>query len=73
MWLTDDDSEFTLEVDLPGAGGPFDEVAVVDPATAVVSTSVDDLMPGRTYEWYATVSDCAHTVETPVRRFTTQP
>jgi hypothetical protein len=73
MWLTDDDSEFTLEVDLPGAGGPFDEVTIVDPATGVVSTSVDGLMPGRTYEWYATVSDCAHTVETPVQRFTTQP
>jgi len=72
-WLTDEDSEFTLEVDLPGAGGPFAEQAVVDPAPATTSIAVPGLQPGRTYEWYATVDDCAHTVTTPVMRFTTQP
>ncbi|HET6584742.1 MAG TPA: hypothetical protein VFG69_14895, partial [Nannocystaceae bacterium] len=73
MWLTDDNSEFTLEVELPGAGGPFTEAAVVDPAEGMVSVTVDALMPGHTYEWYATVGDCAYTVATPVQRFTTQP
>lgn len=73
MWLTDENSEFTLAVDLPGAGGPFTEVAVVDPATGMITTSVDALEPGHVYEWYATVDDCAYTVTTPVQRFTTQP
>lgn len=72
-WLVDEDSEFTLEVELPGAGGPFAEQAVVDPATATTSIAVPGLQPGRTYEWYATVGDCAHAVTTPVQRFTTQP
>lgn len=71
-WYTDANSEFTLEVDLPGAGGPFGEAAVVDPASGTVSATLTGLEPGRTYEWYATINDCAHTVTTPVRRFTTQ-
>lgn len=70
-WLTDEDSEFTLSVELPGAGGPFEEAAVVDPAQGTASAGLTGLQPGRTYEWYATVSDCAHTVTTPVLRFTT--
>lgn len=71
QWLTDEDSEFTLSVELPGAGGPFEEAAVVDPAEGIASTSLGGLLPGKTYEWYATVSDCAHRVTTPVQRFTT--
>jgi hypothetical protein len=73
IWLTDENSEFTLEVELPGAGGPFLPVAIVDPAPSVIGTGVDGLLPGRTYEWYATIDDCAHTVTTPVQRFTTLP
>jgi hypothetical protein len=73
MWLAEDKSEFTLEVVMPGAGGPFAEVAVVDPATTGVKAPMQGLSPGRTYEWYATVSDCAHTVTTPVQRFVTPP
>ena len=72
-WLTDDDSEFTLDVELLGAGENFAAVATVDPAMGVVSTVAPGLEPGRLYEWYATVSDCAHTVTTPVRRFRTDP
>jgi Concanavalin A-like lectin/glucanases superfamily/Calcineurin-like phosphoesterase len=72
-WLTDDDSEFTLAVELPGAGGPFTPVAIVVPAAGVVATTLEGLLPGRTYEWYATASDCTHTVSTRVWRFTTQP
>lgn len=71
QWLTDEDSEFTLSVELPGAGGPFEEAAVVDPAQGTANASLGGLLPGKTYEWYATVSDCAHTVTTPVQRFTT--
>jgi len=73
MWLTDENSEFTLKVELPGAGGPFTEMAVIDPATSVVSTKPEALVPGRIYEWYATVDDCDFRVTTPVQRFTTQP
>ncbi len=69
---TDDDSEFTLPVDLHGAGGPFQVAGSVD--HAAVSASVQlDVKPGRTYEWYATVTDCAHSVDSPLYRFTTNP
>lgn len=69
---TDDNSEFTLEVDLTGAGGDFEELATVDPASGT-SSATYAVEPGRIYEWFATVSDCAHTVRTPVYRFTTAP
>ncbi|MCA9655414.1 MAG: metallophosphoesterase [Myxococcales bacterium] len=72
QWMEDDSSEFTLEVELLGAGGDFAEVATVDPATGVVAVAPAGLQAGRSYEWYATVSDCSHTVSTPVRRFTTR-
>jgi hypothetical protein len=72
-WLADDKSEFTLSVEMPGAGGPFQQVAVVDPATTGVKSAMPGLLPGRMYEWYATVSDCDYTVSTPVQRFVTQP
>jgi hypothetical protein len=69
-WETDANSEFTLRVDLRGAGGPFRDVATVrsgDDARAMAT----DLAPGRVCEWYATVTDCTHTVTTPVARFRT--
>lgn len=72
-WRTDENNEFTLKVKLPGAGSSFEDVAVVDPAPHLVSTTVEGLQPGRTYEWYATVTDCSHTVRTKVQRFTTSP
>jgi hypothetical protein len=72
-WLTSDASEFTIDVELPGAGQAFEDVATLDPAGSLATTTVEGLLPGRTYEWYATVSDCAHAVNTPVVRFTTQP
>jgi len=67
---TDADSEYTLEVDLSGAGGTFGELATVDPAGATVSATMAGLESGHRYEWYVTVSDCAHTVESPLQRFT---
>lgn len=72
-WFTDDDSEFTLQIELPGAGGPFAVVTAVDPSPGDVAVTLEALDAGRTYEWYATVSDCSHTVQSPLRRFTTQP
>ncbi|MCC7536155.1 MAG: metallophosphoesterase, partial [Deltaproteobacteria bacterium] len=72
-WETDANSEFTLSVDLSGAGGAFRELDVVDPAGAMAGTTWSGLEPGRIYEWYATVTDCEHTVRSSVFRFTTAP
>lgn len=71
---TDADSEFTLKVDLSGAGkSPFKEQAKIDPAVAgEVKTRLDGLTPGQTYEWYVTITDCAHTVRSPLYRFKTK-
>ena len=69
-WMTDDDSEFTLPVDLRGTTSGFAEVAQTQ-AKASTFTDVTGLKPGTTYEWYADVSDCGDSVSTLVRRFTT--
>ncbi len=68
---TDADSEFTLEVDLRGAGGPFREVAINGAALDAVSASAGKLEVGKTYEWYADVASCGKRVTTPLQRFTT--
>lgn len=69
----DDDSQFTLKMDLAGSGGAFREHAVVDPATATdVRATLEGLAPGQTYEWFVTVTDCAHTVSSPIYRFKTK-
>jgi hypothetical protein len=72
-WETDGNSEFTLEVDLRGSGAKFEKLATLDPAKAKATAKAADLMPGTTYEWYATVSDCAHQVTTPIQRFVVAP
>lgn len=69
-WETDENSEFTLSVDLSGSGGDFAKVATVDPAANKATATFSDLEAGGVYEWYATVGDCAHSVATPVQRFT---
>lgn len=71
-WETDANSEFTLHVDLSGAGGDFEEAAsLAFPGDdARVSVPVE---PGVTYEWYAVVGDCAHEVRTSTARFTAAP
>lgn len=67
---TDANSEFTLKVDLTKPAGPFNDVATVDPAPATdITTNVDALVPGHTYEWYVTVDDCVHVEKSPARRF----
>lgn len=56
---TDANSEFTLKVDLRGAGGPFHEF------------TAGTLEPGKTYEWYADIASCSKRVKSDVYRFTT--
>ncbi len=72
-WYTDEDSEFTLKVDLVGSGSTFEQVALIEPATGAALTNVEGLTPGRSYEWYATVSDCVHEASTPIHSFATAP
>lgn len=68
---TDEDSEFTLKVDLAGAGSAFRELAKVDPAKGEAKATLSGLMPKQTYEWYVTVTDCGHTRTSPLYRFKT--
>lgn len=69
---TDAQSEFTLKVDLKGAGGKFESRGTVEvEGASVAKRTIVDLGPGQTYEWYATVTDCTHVVTTPVQKFKT--
>jgi hypothetical protein len=71
---TDANSEFTVSLDLRGAGTTaFEEIARVDDASVGrAAIEVEGLEPGRIYEWYASARDCDHEARTPVRRFTTR-
>jgi len=69
-WETDENSEFTLDVKIDGSGGPFAETGKVDPAKTSAAVTVSGLRSGKVYEWYASATDCAHTVTTPVQSFT---
>lgn len=71
QWETDQNSEFTLPVDLSGARSPFAELAAAEATDGRATARWSGLEPGQTYEWYASVTDCAHTTETAVRTFTT--
>lgn len=71
-WETDADSEYTLPVDLAGAAGKFTALAVTEPVAGEAKVTLSPVAAKRTYEWYAEVSDCVHTVESPVYTFTTQ-
>jgi hypothetical protein len=71
-WETDANSEFTLSVDLSrAANGSFQAVAPSGEPKDSHATAAMSVAPGKTYEWYATITDCAHSVDTPVQRFTT--
>lgn len=71
-WETDEDSEFTLKIDLPGAGGAFKDLTTLESAPNMATATFDGLKPKTRYEWYATVKDCVHTVDSPIYRFTTK-
>jgi hypothetical protein len=73
MFETDANSEFTIPVDLSGAGGSFIEIGRIDRANGSAMFELDTLSPGRIYEWYAQASDCRHTIRSDVARFTTAP
>jgi len=71
QWETDDDSEFALTVDFGGRAGAFAVVDAVDPVpSGTLATTSADVEAGRSYEWYVTVDDCAHTWISPTWRFT---
>ncbi|MBA3502561.1 MAG: phosphohydrolase, partial [Deltaproteobacteria bacterium] len=70
-WETDADSEFTLEVDFQGAGGPFRDIQITGAPPDALTTTVDGLAPGKTYEWYADVTTCGKRTTTRIARFTT--
>jgi hypothetical protein len=70
---TDGNSEFTLPVDLSGVNGTFDDLASATVVDGLAEVTAEGLEPGRTYQWYATVTGCNHTVTTPVASFTTAP
>jgi hypothetical protein len=71
QWYTDEHSEFTLPVDLTGAGGPWEDLVAVEDIDGTITARWSGLQAGKTYEWYATATDCAHSTRTPVERFTT--
>ncbi|MEJ7602661.1 MAG: LamG-like jellyroll fold domain-containing protein [Kofleriaceae bacterium] len=68
---TDANSEFTVDVDLRGAGGPFQDFALSSAAHDAVEVSVGTLEVGKTYEWYADVASCGGATKSPLYRFTT--
>lgn len=68
-WQTDPASEFTLKVPLTGAGGAWTKLGAGTMNGKTAKIDVGTLAPGGVYEWYATVSDCNHTVASPVYRF----
>jgi hypothetical protein len=70
QWYTDEHSEFTVPVDLTGAGGEWSDLVAVEDMGGRIRARWSNLEPGKTYEWYATATDCAHSVKTPVERFT---
>lgn len=72
-WETDANSQFTLRVDLSGAGEPLTRVGEVEADGGRATLALTELAPGTLYEWYATASDCSHVARTEVRRFTTRP
>jgi hypothetical protein len=72
-WETDANSEFTIALDLGASATPFTTLATVDPAGSTVTAAWTGLEPGKSYEWYVEVTDCAHTTRSDVFSFTTTP
>ncbi|WP_234047305.1 Ig-like domain-containing protein [Luteolibacter pohnpeiensis] len=68
---TDEDSQFSLDVNLKGGMGPFTEIATVTGTAGTLSGNWNELEAGTRYEWYATVSDGTTTVASSVQSFIT--
>jgi hypothetical protein len=61
---TDGRNEFTLAVDLVGAGGPFTSLGVVKAEAGTAEAVLPGTMMGQRFEWYAVARDCVH--QTPL-------
>lgn len=57
---TDDRNQFTLDVDLVGAGGPFMSLGVVEVKDGTAEAVLPATMMGQRFEWYAVARDCVH-------------
>jgi hypothetical protein len=57
---TDDRNEFTLAVDLVGAGGPFTSLGVVTSRGGTAQAQLPGALADQRYEWYAVARDCVH-------------
>src|SRR5690606_9688283 len=56
------------------AGAPFTMIGSnTDVESGSDTARLWNVLAGKTYEWYVTVSDGTHTVTSPVWTFTTQP
>ena len=67
MGYTDELNEFSLPVDLIGAGGPFVKLGTVAASEGQASIQLDDFDVGKTFEWYAVATDCMHQARTDVQ------
>ncbi|WP_193211413.1 Ig-like domain-containing protein [Luteolibacter marinus] len=68
---TDDDSRFSLDVDLSGGMGPFTEIGRTRPSSGASSITWSGLEAGTRYEWYATVRNGSLSTSTPLQGFVT--
>jgi hypothetical protein len=68
------DSHFVLPFDLDGGAGAFESLGRVEHVAsgATVELAWPELASGRSFEWYATVSDCTHTAASARVVFTTE-
>ncbi|MEA2622083.1 MAG: hypothetical protein QOH61_993, partial [Chloroflexota bacterium] len=73
LFETDADSQFSVDVDLQGAGG-FQPIATVPstPSGGTATVAWPNLAGGTGYEWYAVASDGTSSTTGPVWSFTTQ-
>lgn len=60
---TDGRNEFTLAVDLVGAGGAWMSLGVVAAKQGTAEVTLPGTMPGQRFEWYAVARDCVHETE----------
>lgn len=68
---TDDDSEFSIDVDLAGRGKPFAQIGSVSVPPGTASFSWNNLDLATRYEWYCEVDDGHSVTRSPTRNFTT--
>lgn len=73
QWITDSDSQFTLNYDMEGNGFQLIGNRNGIGSGSEASITWNDLESGTEYEWYVTVSNGENTVTGPVWSFTTAP